>query len=119
MLAGTDTSNPFCFPGFGVHDDLALMVDSGVTPLSALLAATRNPALFLDAADKYGSVAPGKIADLVLPNTDPLKDIHNTTKISEVFLAGREFDRSVLDLILKNGEQSAKAKVEDSAASSQ
>jgi hypothetical protein len=55
----------------------------------------------------------------VLLDADPLKDIHNTTKISEVFPAGREFDRSALDLILKNAEQSAKAKVEDSAASSQ
>lgn len=40
MLAGTDTPNPFCFPGFGLHDELALMVESGVTPLGALQAAT-------------------------------------------------------------------------------
>ena len=107
MLAGKDTPNPFCFPGFGLHDELALMVESGVTPLGALQAATRNPPLFLDAADKYGSVAPGKIANLVLLDADPLKDIHHTTKISEAFMAGREFDRSALDLILKNAEQSA------------
>ena len=107
MLAGTDTPNPFCFPGFGLHDELALMVDSGVTPLGALQAATLNPALFLDATDKYGSVAPGKIADLVLLDADPLKDIHNTTKISEVFLNGREYDREALDRMLKTAEQAA------------
>ena len=47
LLAGTDTPNPFVFPGFGLHDELALMVEGGVTPLGALQAATRNPAVFL------------------------------------------------------------------------
>jgi hypothetical protein len=107
MLAGTDTPNPFCFPGFGLHDELALMVDSGVTPLGALQAATLNPARFLDATDKYGSVAPGKIADLVLLDADPLKNIHNTTKISGVFLSGRYFDRAALDKLLKDAEANA------------
>ena len=108
MLVGTDTPNPFCFPGFGVHDELVLMVESGVTPLGALQAATRNPALFLGIADKYGSVTPGKIADLVLLDADPLKDIHNTTRISEVFLSGKEFDRAALDRLLRNAEAAAK-----------
>lgn len=111
MLAGTDTPNAFCFPGFGLHDELALMVESGVSPLGALQAATRNPAIFMDATDRYGSVAPGKIADLVLLDSDPLKDIHNTTKISEVFLAGKEFDRAALDKMLRNAEAAAKAGV--------
>lgn len=109
MLAGTDTPNAFCFPGFGLHDELALMVESGVSPLGALQAVTRNPAVFMDATDRYGSVAPGKTADLVLLDADPLKDIHNTTKISEVFLAGKEFDRAALDKMLRNAEAAAKA----------
>jgi ketosteroid isomerase-like protein len=118
MLAGTDTPNPFCFPGFGLHDELALMVESGVTPLGALQAATRNPALFLDATDKYGSVVPGKIADLVLLDADPLTDIRNTTKIREVFLGGKEFDRAALDEILRAAEAAASrpAKEETTAA---
>ena len=70
--------------------------------------ATRNPALFMDATDKYGSVTPGKIADLVLLDADPLQDIHNTAKIREVFLDGKEFDRTAIDLLLRNAEQSAK-----------
>jgi hypothetical protein len=109
LLAGSDTPNPFVFPGFGLHDELALLVESGVTPLGALQAATRNPALFLGIADKYGSITPGKRADLVLLDADPLQDIRNTTKISEVFLDGKEFDRAAIDLLLKNAEQSAKA----------
>jgi hypothetical protein len=108
MLAGTDSINPYCFPGFSLHDELALLVESGLTPLAALQTATRNPAQFMDATAKYGSVAPGKIADLVLLDADPLKDIHNTTKISGVFLAGKEFDRAALDQLLRNAEVAAK-----------
>jgi amidohydrolase family protein len=108
MLAGTDAGNPYCFPGFSLHDELVLLVESGVTPLGALQAATRNPAIFMNASDRYGSVMPGKIADLVLLNVDPLADIRNTTKIVEVFLAGKEFDRVALDQMLKTAEASAK-----------
>src|SRR5262249_43734896 len=107
LLAGTDTPNPFCFPGFGLHDELGLMVESGVTALGALQAATRNPALFLGVGDEYGSVEPGKVGDLVLLTADPLEDIHNTTHISEVFLGGKEFDRAALDAILSVAESAA------------
>ena len=109
MLAGTDVGNPFCFPGFSLHDELTLLVESGVTPLGALQMATRNPAMFMGVTDKYGSVTPGKIADLVLLDADPLQDIHNTTKISEVFLDGKEYDRAALDHILASAEKSANA----------
>jgi hypothetical protein len=82
MLAGTDAGEPYCFPGFSLHDELALLVESGLSTLAAIQAATRNAAVFMDASDKYGSVAPGKIADLVLLDSDPLQDIHNTTQKS-------------------------------------
>jgi len=107
MLAGTDVGNAFCFPGFSLHDELALLVESGVSPLGALQMATRNAALFMDAADQSGSVTPGKIADLVLLDADPLNDIHNTTKISEVFLSGKEFNRAELNQLLKDAETPA------------
>ena len=107
MLAGTDAGNPYCFPGFSLHDELALLVESGVSSLGALQAATRSAAIFMDAADKYGSVTPGRIADLVLLAADPLADIHNTTKIAEV-LSGKEFDRTALDQMLKTAEALAK-----------
>jgi hypothetical protein len=100
LLAGTDSMNPYIFPGFSIHDELAYLVESGVTPLGALQAATLNPALFMNASEKYGSVTPGKLADLVLLEADPLADIHNTSKISDVFLAGEEFDRARLDRLV-------------------
>jgi len=108
MLAGTDTINPYCFPGFSLHDELALLVQSGLTPLAALQTATRNPAEFMGVQDKYGAVVAGKVADLVLLDADPLRDIHNTTKISAVFLSGKEFDRAALDEMLRNAEAAAK-----------
>jgi imidazolonepropionase-like amidohydrolase len=109
MLAGTDVGNPYCFPGFSLHDELAMRVEAGVSPLAALQAATRNAALFMGAADKYGSVKPGMVADLVLLDADPLVDIHNTARISAVFLGGKVFDRAALDGLLSQAEKTASA----------
>jgi ketosteroid isomerase-like protein len=109
MLAGTDVGNAFCFPGFSLHDELALLVESGLTPLAALQAATLNAAVFMNATDRYGSIAKGKTADLVLLDADPLQDIHNTMRIREVFLDGKEFSRTALDEILKTAQTEASA----------
>jgi amidohydrolase family protein len=116
ILAGTDVGNEFCFPGFSLHDELALLVESGLTPLAALQAATRNPAIFMNATDRYGSVTKGKIADLVLLDADPLQDIHNTTKISEVFLSGKEFNRTALNQLLTEAETSTAIPSGDAAS---
>jgi hypothetical protein len=116
ILAGTDVGNEFCFPGFSLHDELALLVESGLTPLAALQSATRNPAIFMNATDRYGSVAKGKIADLVLLDADPLQDIHNTTKISEVFLSGKEFNRTALNQLLTEAETSTAIPSGDAAS---
>jgi hypothetical protein len=100
LLAGTDAMNPYCMPGFSLHDELTLLVDSGLTPLAALQAATLRPAEFLDRAGELGSIAPGKRADLVLLSADPLADIHHTTQIQAVWLRGKYFDRAALDQLL-------------------
>jgi Amidohydrolase family len=109
ILAGTDSGNSFGFPGFSLHDELAMMVDSGMPPFAALQSATWNPAVFMGAADKYGLVSSGRSADLILLDADPLKNIHNTTKISSVFFAGKQYDRRALDQILATAEATAKA----------
>jgi imidazolonepropionase-like amidohydrolase len=110
ILAGTDTAwrVPFTYAGFSLHDELALLVRAGLTPAEALQSATIDPARFLGIEKDLGAVEKGKIANLVLLNADPLDDIHNTTKISEVFLAGKEFDRVELDQMLRTAEASAK-----------
>jgi Amidohydrolase family len=103
LMAGTDAMNPFCFPGFSLHDELALLVESGLTPLAAVQASTLNPSVFLGRSD-IGTIAPGKRADLVLLDADPLADIHNTTRIRAVWLRGEYFNRGALDQILENAE---------------
>src|SRR2546430_10375300 len=103
ILAGTDVLNPYCFPGFSLHDELVLLVEAGLTPMEALQAATRNPAIFLKATDSLGTIAAGKLADLVLLDADPIADIHNTTKINAVILDGQLLDQAarqrLLDLV--------------------
>lgn len=101
LLAGTDAMNPYCMPGFSLHDELALLVESGMTPLAALQSATLRPAEFLGRTADLGSIAPGKLADLVLLSADPLTDIHNTAQIQSVWLHGKYFDRAALDSLLE------------------
>ncbi|MFC0628360.1 amidohydrolase family protein [Kribbella deserti] len=90
VLAGTDTGTPYSVPGFALHEELALLVQSGATPLQALQAATREPARFL--GQQAGKVAAGKLADLVVLAADPLADIRNTRRIDSVIAAGRLID---------------------------
>jgi hypothetical protein len=104
LLAGTDAMNPFCFPGFSLHDELALLVESGLTPLAALQSATIRPAEFLGRTEEFGRVAPGKRADLVLLSADPLTSIHNSTQIQAVWLHGKYFDRTALDRLLEDAK---------------
>lgn len=96
LLAGTDVMNPYCFPGFSLHDELALMVRAGLTPMEALRTATYNPAAYLGKLDSLGTIEKGKIADLVLLNADPLQDINNTKQIDAVIQGGRLFSKSEL-----------------------
>lgn len=89
ILAGSDTPNPYVFPGTGLHEELALLVKAGLTPAEVLRAATVWPAEFLGRLDRAGNITPGKDADLVLLDRDPLADITNTRRISAVILKGK------------------------------
>jgi imidazolonepropionase-like amidohydrolase len=96
VLAGSDAPNPLSAPGLGLHDELAHLVDAGLTPLEALQAATRNAARFLGHEQLRGSVEAGKVADLVLLDADPLADIRNSRRIAAVILGGRVLLREEL-----------------------
>jgi len=104
ILAGTDAMNPQCFPGFGIHEELALLVDAGLSPLAALQAATRNAAEFMGQLDRRGTIEVGKTADLVLLNKDPLADINNTRSIHALVLSGKLYPRAVLDAMLAKAQ---------------
>ncbi len=100
ILAGTDTGNPYVMPGFSLHDELQLLVKSGLTPLEALQTATIRPAEYFHITGAAGTIAKGKFADFVLLNADPLEDIANTQKIDSVVAGGRYFTRGDLDKML-------------------
>jgi imidazolonepropionase-like amidohydrolase len=104
ILAGCDAM----IAGFCVHDELALMVSSGMTPLAALQAATVNPARSLAREMTLGSVAAGRSADLVLLDANPLEDIANVRRIRAVVAAGRFLDRSALDQLLTQAKAAAR-----------
>ena len=106
LVTGTDIAGPR-IPGFSLHDELALFVECGLTPLEALQAATINPANVVGKAKELGSIDVGKIADLVLLDANPLDNIRNTEKIHAVILGGRLLRRAELDALLVQAKELA------------
>ena len=104
ILAGCDSM----IAGFCVHDELAAMVRGGMTPLAALQTATLNPARYFGLQQKAGSVAPGKAADLVLLDGNPLTDITHVQHIRAVVVAGQFLDRKKLDKLLAQVRMAAR-----------
>lgn len=104
IMAGTDAGflNSFNYPGIGLHDELALFVKLGLTPLQALSAATRAGPAWFGRLDRYGAITPGKAADMVLLDRNPLADIGATRSINTVILRGQVHDRAALDEMLTN-----------------
>lgn len=111
LLAGTDAIPfPPAFPGFDLHDELQRFVDAGLSPLEALRTATVNPAKFFSMTDSLGTIETGKLADLVLLDSNPLLDISNTKKINAVVANGRYLSKKILDKMLTEVEAAAKKK---------
>ncbi|MGH7451444.1 MAG: amidohydrolase family protein [bacterium] len=110
ILAGTDVLNPYCFPGFSMHDELALLVQAGLTPMEALQAATLNPAKYFGIQDSLGTITTGNIADLVLLEANPLADINNTKSLAAVVVNGKLFPKLALQEMLVNIEKIANKK---------
>jgi imidazolonepropionase-like amidohydrolase len=108
ILAGTDTPNPYVFPGFSLHDELGLLVKAGLTPMEALQATTRNAAKYLGLLDSVGTIEKGKRADLVLLDANPLQDISNTQKIAAVVVRGTLVPKSELQKMLAEVEAANK-----------
>ena len=88
IAAGTDAANQLLIPGFSLHEEMALLVAAGLTPLEAITAATRRGAQVLH-ADSLGVVTPGKVADLVVLNSNPANSIAATRSIAWVMTRGR------------------------------
>jgi imidazolonepropionase-like amidohydrolase len=91
IMTGTDLGTSYLLPGVSLHDELRLLVQAGLSPAEVLRAATLEPAHNLGRPDQ-GTIARGKVADMVLLDANPLHDITNTTRINSVFVRGRLID---------------------------
>lgn len=89
IVAGTDTANPFTFPGVAIHRELELLVRAGLSPAQAIEAATAGAARMMGAQGEWGAITPGLAGDLVILDADPLEDIRNTRAIHTVVQGGR------------------------------
>ena len=101
LLLGTDTSNPFVVAGFSAHQELALLVEAGLTPYEALRAGTADAADFLHAGTEIGRVKTGLRADLILVDADPLQEVRAAARRSGVMLRGRWMPAAELDTELE------------------
>lgn len=88
IAAGSDAANQLLIPGYSLHEEMSLLVAAGLTPLEAITAATRRGAQLLQ-ADSLGILAPGKVADLVVLNGNPVGNIAATRNIAMVIIRGR------------------------------
>ena len=98
FAAGTDAPYPGDFQGEGMHHELELLVESGLTPLEAITVATRNAAMIMNAQTEWGTLEPGKLADIVIVDGKPDQTISDTKKIVAVVKEGTILDRNKLKL---------------------
>ncbi len=97
LLVGSDSGAGAIPAGWGTHNEMALLVEAGLSPLEVIRDATSGGARRVSKEQPaYGVLAAGKVADLLLLDGDPLADIHNTRKIARVMQAGRWVDRASL-----------------------
>ncbi len=101
LLLGTDAAQSYHIPGFSIHEELALLVEAGLTPYEALEAGTRNAASVLGKVDEFGTIETGMRADLILLEADPLEDVGNVQKRAGVMLRGRWLPESRLQAMLE------------------
>jgi len=108
LMPGTDVAVLLIYPGYSLHDELQLLVKYvGLTPMEAIISATRYPAEFFGMQNRLGTIEKGKIADLVLLDANPLDDISNTKRIAAVVLNGRYLSKESRERMLADVEAAA------------
>ncbi len=100
IALGTDCGNAFVIAGYSVHEELNLLVQSGLTPYEALRAGTAGAAQAAGRADDFGQVVAGQRADLLWLQDNPLDDVSNAREPAAVVLGGRWIPRAELDSAL-------------------
>jgi len=104
VMTGTDAPLRNSPPGFGLLEEMTLLANGGMSPMNVLKAATIEPARYLGMLDSAGTVAPGKVADLVVLTANPLADIRNVRRIAAVIANGRVFAGADRERLLHAGE---------------
>ncbi len=87
-MTGPDAGNPTMVPGYSAHKELEFMADAGMSPAEILKSATIIPARFLNMDETMGSIAEGKVANLIMLDENPLDDVSHTQTLSRVMLEG-------------------------------
>jgi imidazolonepropionase-like amidohydrolase len=95
ITLGPDTGLEDHLFGLAEQHELESMAKSGMTPMQVIVAATSRPAAYLK-LDKMGTLAPGKEANFLVLDANPLDDITNTQRISKIYMKGAEVDRASL-----------------------
>lgn len=103
ILAGSDSGafNSYTYPGISLHKEMEALVKTGISPLNAIKASAYNGAKFLKQEKDYGTLATGKVADIVILNQNPLDNIQNTQDIFLVIKQGELHTKELLDNLLK------------------
>src|SRR5207247_2073821 len=97
IAIGTDSgATPDYPPGYPVHRELELESRMGMTPQQLVVAATKSGAEALRLDKELGTLEPGKVANLLVLNANPLNDIKNTRKVAAVYIQGKQLDREAL-----------------------
>ena len=92
LIPGSD-SNPVKVPGINLFHEMMIFVEGGITPMQIIQGATKWSAELLDKGDELGTIETGKIADIIIVNEDPLRNIENLRALDTVI-----FDGSLVEL---------------------
>jgi imidazolonepropionase-like amidohydrolase len=110
ILMGTDAPQQFSVPGYSLHREMREMAEAGMSNYEILKSGTANVGEYFKKQDSFGTIEPGRRADIVLLNANPLTDLANVGKIEGVMVRGRWYSRAAMDARLAKIEEKYKSR---------